>query len=52
MYATARYLAQDCVTVSLVTNNDPDCPQVIDAVQLLTLLLHLVVNAPQVLGPA
>ena len=46
------YLSQDCIAVCLVTNNDSNGPQVIDAVQLLLLLLHLVVHTPQVLGSA
>ncbi len=47
-----KYLTQHCIAVSLVTNNDSDGTQVIDAIQLLLLLLHLVVHTPQVLGPA
>ncbi len=47
-----KYLPQHCIAVSLVTNNDSDGTQIIDAIQLLLLLLHLVVHTPQVLGPA
>jgi hypothetical protein len=47
-----KYLPQHCIAVSLVTNNDPDSTQIIDAIQLLLLLLHLVVHTPQVLGAA
>lgn len=49
---TAAHLSQNSITVCFVTNNHSDGPQVVDAVQLLALLLHLVEHAPQVLGPA
>ena len=46
-----EHLPQHCIAVSLVTNNDSDGTQIIDAIQLLLLLLHFVVHTPQVLGP-
>lgn len=48
----AAHLSQNSIAVCLVTHNHSDGPQVVDAVQLLALLLHLVVDTPQVLWPA